>query len=205
MKTLVFDTETSGFYDPKLNLDDPRQGRIVQLACVLLDNEFKLVNSFYSLVKPREVFIINSGAQAAHGISAEMVEKYGINTDTALQTFLDFYNKADCIVAHNIGFDSRMLDTELYLAENVMMQSINWQDSKHICTMREMTPICQLPSTGKFGAKFKWPKLQEAYYHCFNKNFDDAHDAMADVKATAEVFKWLVDGNYIILPKEITA
>jgi hypothetical protein len=69
--------------------------------------------------------------------------------------------------------------------------------------MQEMTPICQLPGNGRFGAKFKWPKLQEAYYHCFSKNFDDAHDSLADVTATSKVFKWLLDNGHVVLPKAI--
>jgi hypothetical protein len=51
--------------------------------------------------------------------------------------------------------------------------------------MLAMTKKCNLP--GRFG-KPKWPKLQEAYKWCFNKEFDKAHDAMADIRACKEVF-----------------
>jgi DNA polymerase-3 subunit epsilon len=116
MITLVFDTETSGFYDPKLALDDPKQGRVIQLAAVLFNEQMEVVNSFYSLIKPDGWYDINPGAQAAHGISFEMCEQYGIPIKAALEVFNAFCAIADCRVAHNIKFDSQMLDNEMTLA-----------------------------------------------------------------------------------------
>ena len=39
---------------------------------------------------------------------------------------------------------------------------------------------------------FKWPSLGELHHALFNKGFDDAHDAAADVEATARCFLELV-------------
>jgi DNA polymerase III epsilon subunit-like protein len=47
---------------------------------------------------------------------------------------------------------------------------------------------------------FKWPKLTEAYRHCYDRDFDGAHDALADVRATADVFRWLVSKGHYKLP-----
>jgi DNA polymerase III subunit epsilon len=55
--------------------------------------------------------------------------------------------------------------------------------------MQDMTDICCLPSP--WGKGYKWPKLHEAHRHCFGKEFEDAHDALADVRACAKVFFWL--------------
>ena len=44
--TLVFDTETTTFPSPKLAASHPYQARIVQLAWVLLDEQFKEKPSF---------------------------------------------------------------------------------------------------------------------------------------------------------------
>ena len=200
MTTLVFDTETTGFYNPKIPLDDASQGRIVQLAMVLLNDDFKVINSFYSLIKPKGFFSIGPSAQAAHGISIEMCEAYGMPIECALDIFYSMYSCADAKVAHNLKFDSQMLDTEFALVN--FESNIKWLDLGHFCTMREMTSICCLPG-GKFGQAYKWPKLQEAYKFLFNKDFQSAHDALNDVMATSQVFKWLVDNQKLILPKSL--
>jgi hypothetical protein len=54
------------------------------------------------------------------------------------------------------------------------------------CTMIKSTSICKLPAAK--GRGYKWPKLEELYQFLFNKKFDGAHDAAADVKAAAECF-----------------
>jgi DNA polymerase III epsilon subunit-like protein len=51
--------------------------------------------------------------------------------------------------------------------------------------MKATTSICKLP--GKYG-DYKWPKLQESHLHFFGKEFEGAHDAMADVRACAAVY-----------------
>lgn len=58
------------------------------------------------------------------------------------------------------------------------------------CTMKAMTPVCKLH--GNYG-DFKWPKLQEAHKHAFGVEFDGAHDALADVRACARVYRWLME------------
>lgn len=202
MKTLIFDTETSGFLDPKLTPDDPKQGRIIQLACVLLDEEFKPVNSFYSLINPKGLVSINPGAQAVHGITMEKLDQFGVSTACALEVFNQMYYAADVRVAHNIKFDSGMIDLEEILLYG--KPSYPWGEFTNICTMREFTPICKLPG-GRFGNAFKWPKLQEAHKHCFGAEFEDSHDAMVDVMATSRIFKWAIDNGSIVIPASLTA
>ena len=45
--------------------------------------------------------------------------------------------------------------------------------------MKESTDFCRLP--GNYG--FKYPNLTELHRKLFKKAFDDAHDALADVRA----------------------
>jgi len=52
------------------------------------------------------------------------------------------------------------------------------------------TNYCALP--GGRGGNFKWPTLEELYLKLFNEKFDAAHNAIADVQATARCFFELI-------------
>ena len=53
-----------------------------------------------------------------------------------------------------------------------------------ICTMKTTTTFCQIP--GSFG--FKWPTLGELHYAVFEREFENAHNAKADIEATANCY-----------------
>jgi DNA polymerase-3 subunit alpha len=53
------------------------------------------------------------------------------------------------------------------------------------CTEHTAT-LCQIP--GGRGGKFKLPTLSELYKNLFDDSFDQAHNATADVEATARTF-----------------
>jgi DNA polymerase III epsilon subunit-like protein len=195
---LVFDTETSNLPQRNLPLDHHAQARIVQFGVLLLDEQFNERASFCSLIKP-DGWIIQPGAQAAHGITQEQCQKYGIAIESALRLFEALRARAFCITAHNISFDNELLNTERTL-QNV--SSPDFVDGEY-CTMHLMTPICKLPKRN--GGDYKWPKLQEAYKHVTGKEFEGAHGALADCKATATIFKWLVDNKHVSIPQLVLA
>ena len=43
----------------------------------------------------------------------------------------------------------------------------------------------------------KWPKLQELHTVLFGVPFEEAHDALVDVRATAKLLEYLVTNGYI--------
>lgn len=187
---LIFDTETSNIPQKNLPLNHVDQRRIMQLAAILLDPEFKEVASMCVLINIPENINISPGAQAAHGISKEMCKRYGVEIESALTMFYEMYVKSEYHIGHNISFDINGINDELALAEQATL-SFN-----PVCTMHMMTEVCKLPHL-KWPGKYKWPKLQEAYKHCFGVEFDGAHDALADVRASAKVFQWLKESNRI--------
>lgn len=200
MNTLIFDTETTGFPDSRLAFNDPRQGHIVQLACILKDEYWRTIGSFNSLIHPTHFNTIHPSAQDAHGISLDMCLNGGIDPEIALRMFNAFMFRASVVVAHNIKFDKKILDIDMMCTFKDGV-NVNWDARENYCTMNEMTPICKLPSNGKF----KWPKLQEAYIHCFGETFTGAHDALADVNATARVYKWLLDNGHVVRPTALAS
>lgn len=187
---LIFDTETSGLPNYKLPLNDPNQARIIQLAALLLDESFEEVACLSTLIKPAG-WTIHPGAQAAHGIDISECEKYGIIAQNALINFLHFASKASVLIAHNIKFDERMIDVELSLNGITKLQF----PSKQFCTMLSTTNLCRLP--GRIPGQFKWPKLVELHKFLFDTEFEGAHDALADVRATARCFRYLVENKLI--------
>jgi hypothetical protein len=81
------------------------------------------------------------------------------------------------IVGHNISFDKNVLGAEYYKRE-LKNELINCES---ICTMWQTTEFCELEN-------YKFPKLTELHHKLFDKEFEGAHDAMNDVKATAKCF-----------------
>jgi DNA polymerase III epsilon subunit-like protein len=194
MSYLIFDTETTGFPVKDIPPDHPKQAHILQLACLKLDEQFNEVGSFYTLIKPIHWQEISPGALEAHGISRDMCQCHGLHPKLALDVFFSMFSDVKYTVAHNIKFDRQMVEIDNW-CNHQSVSVVPWP--KHICTMECTTGICMLPS--KFpGAKYKWPKLCEAYEFLFKQPMDGAHDALADVKATAKVLRWLVENKKVV-------
>lgn len=178
MTYLIFDTETSGFITNR-DSDDPKQGRLVQIACQLYTEYGKLLAEYSTLVKPRNEWVMQ--AEHIHGLRKEWVDMYGVYTAQALEPFIAMAKRADVIVGHNISFDLRVIKNE----EVAIDRDILPEEFGIFCTMKWYKPILKLPAK-RYG--FKFPKLQEVYKHLYEEEFDNAHDAMADVRATARIF-----------------
>lgn len=181
---LYFDTETTGKADLRAPLDAPHQPHIVQLAAILCENDGKEVQSINLIIKPGN-WVIPAEATAIHGISHELAMRVGVSAKAALSTLEWLCKATDLFVAHNIDFDNFVCSSEFLRCFN---DDLSISHEALFCTMRAMTHICNVP--GPYGPK--WPKLIEAYRHCFQKDFDGAHDALADVRACKEIHQWLV-------------
>lgn len=190
MSLLFLDTETSGLPDFRAPSEEPSQPFIVQLAALLTDVQGNSIAGINLIIHPGERIIPNEVAEI-HGITTEKAVKYGVDIKTAFETFRNLLDKAENLVAHNIGFDVKMIKIA-----SVQAKAENfWTELERLkqhCTMRMSQPICKLPLTGKQAAAgfngFKQPKLIEAYTHFYGKGFDKAHDALADVTACKDVY-----------------
>lgn len=179
---LFFDTETSGLpKDDSAPASDTRNWpRLVQLAWILTDEDGNVLSSSSSIIKP-EGFTISGDAAKIHGIDTSKATREGKPLKNVIEEFLNAAEKARCLVGHNIAFDQKVVGAEL--CRLGMKDTIS--TVKGICTMKSATNYCEIPG-GYYG--YKPPKLQELYHKLFGCNFDDAHDAMADVKATMKCF-----------------
>jgi len=110
----------------------------------------------------------------------------GVSREYALPLVREMLLKPKVIAGHNIEFDMFMLRVELARA-GYGPEDDPFEGASLFCTMQSTTDICCIP--GPYGNK--WPKLQEAYEFIFGRQFDDAHDALADVRACSEIYWWL--------------
>ena len=179
---MFFDTETSGFINKNLEADDPNQAWVLQIAFILSDKN-RIYTEFSSLIRAGDRSC-SPGAQKVHGISVEECNKGGLIEAEIINIFSNTLFGADILVAHNISFDLELV-RQMICREDLVYLHGRLEDFSLFCTMKNSTELCKLP--GKFG-KFKWPKLTELYKHLFDEEFEGAHDALADVKATRRCY-----------------
>ncbi len=181
---LIFDTETTGLpkrYDAPIS-DSANWPRCVQLAWQLHDENGNLLEHFDCLVKP-EGFNIPYDSERVHGISTELALRDGIPLAESLSKFKDAMARAQYLVGQNVGFDINILGAEFYrLGIESEITSMPVLDTCTECT----ADILKLP--GGRGGKFKLPTLTELHQYLFGQPFSEAHNASADVEATARCF-----------------
>lgn len=180
---LIFDTETTGLpqnFNAPLT-DSDNWPRMVQIAWQLHDDDGTLLENQDYLIKP-EGFDIPFNASRIHGISTKMAKEEGRDLDEVLAEFAEVLKKTKIGVGHNIIFDYNIVGAE-FLRKNLEnpLEKLPSAD-----TMILGTDYCKLGS-GKNG-KWKSPKLEELFEILFQHKFDEAHNAAADVNATAQIF-----------------
>lgn len=177
---LFFDTETTGFVRKNIPHNDPQQARVCQLAAMLCTPEGETIQTISHIIKPDGWFIHPKVAEI-HGISQERALREGKPAREVWVEFMPMVAKARLCVAHNFSFDNSMMEIESFCANDVF----HWIVGQSFCTMLISTPICKIPSAR---GGYKWPKLMEIHKHLFGCEFEGAHDALNDIKATAKVF-----------------
>ena len=185
-KYLFFDTETTGL--PPRDLEDSSYDqidvwpRLVQIGWIVTDENGNTIKRRGEIIRP-EGFIIPKGASDVHGITTEKAMQIGVPIGKVLREIYDDMLHVKLLVAHNFGFDHKILGAEFY-RKNIDTNIID--DKEHICTMLSTTNYCELLPI-RFG-EYKWPKLEELHHKLFGCTFSDAHDALADVEATKKCF-----------------
>jgi DNA polymerase III epsilon subunit-like protein len=187
---LFFDTETTGLpqsWDaPVEDLDN--WPRLVQIAWLVYDEQGIEIEKVSKIIMP-EGFTIPSEASDIHGISTDRAYDEGDYLIDVLESFMNSLENCRYLIAHNIAFDEKIIMAEL-LRKNI---SNNIQNIEKICTMLSTVNLCKLPS--HYG--YKWPKLMELHKVLFGVEFDDAHDALADIEACAKCFLKLREIHYL--------
>ena len=196
---LFFDTETTGIRDWKNPSFLPR---VVQIGALLTDDSGKTLAELNVLLKPEGFDSVPEAAANVHGFSFELIKECGIDRSVGLVTFFELVDLADTLVAHNIEFDLDLMNIEIQERVNKSdPMTVFWKEAldkpQKFCTMLNARDTLQLPLSAAQASffrdkgidqKYKNPRLIEAYQHFFNKDFEGAHDAMADVRACKDVY-----------------
>ena len=155
---VVLDTETTGTM---------KADRIVEIALIAFKGN-EMIEEWSTLINPQR----DVGKTNIHGITASMVSSAPIFEDVVNDIFRMINNRV--LVAHNLGFDARMLIQELNRANT------QGDIGKGFCTM---TAARRLLPTGMSSLADACNEL--------GINVVDAHSALGDCKMTMELFNHL--------------
>ena len=162
---IAFDLETTG--------TNTSTDQIVQIAYGYYEKG-ELRNTVTKLFKP--TIAINPGAQRVHGISMEKLQNEPHFKSNAAE-IRDIFSKADGLMGYNVGFDISVIQAEFE---------------------RAGVPKLDLNNVAIYDAYLIWTKhegrsLSHAVERFLGKSMEGAHDALADITATANVFDKMVD------------
>lgn len=181
---LIFDTETTGLpkdYNAPIS-DLSNWPRVVQIAWQLHDSMGRLLEARDYLIYPGD-FDIPFESEKIHGISTSLARDRGRDAFEVFSEFNSVISKAQYIVGQNITFDINVMGSEFI--RHGISSFLDKVPTIDTCT--ELTAgLCQIP--GGKGGGFKYPQLSELHNFLFGFNFSQAHNATADVEATARCF-----------------
>lgn len=200
-KVLIFDVETTGLI-PKVNpvtkLPPPIEQcpHIIQLSYVIYNMYDHVIEDGYNAyINISQDIVISPKITELTDITREICDK-GIPLLDALEKFYAAYKECDCIVAHNLDFDSGMIQIELERNREALLQrnpeilklfksEFDKFGMEKFCTMMSSIHSCGILVTNidKKGHTYsykKFPKLSETYEHLFSQIPRNLHNSMMD-------------------------
>lgn len=186
MTILFFDTETTGLVVDGAPWES--QPHLVQLACILTDDDGLEHASLSCIVSPEGAYTIPANVAHIHGIDTVKAEAVGVSLHCATRTFIELGRRANLLVAHNMKFDNVVMSA----ARHRTFPNIPPLATSTHCTMEASAPILRLPPTPAMvragRGPFKPPRLAEAYAYFGFGELVGAHDALVDVRACAKIY-----------------
>lgn len=188
LKILFFDTETTWKVADVAPLD--KQPYIVQLGAIFwtYERDWTVVKEENIDLLFRSPVPIPKECVDIHWITDEMVKDKPLFSESYVKDFIQLALEADIIVWHNVEFDKKMilLEVERRYSQDSEEKKARKKlfESKLVCTMLTSVTFCWIP----WPRWLKRPKLAELHRKLFDKDFDNAHNAFADIEATKDCF-----------------
>lgn len=188
MNILTVDVETTGLLT--------NHTYITQLSFAVYDTGLKeLTKTYNAFIKIPPDIIISDKITEITGITREKLDVDGIDITDALEEFYNAYCQSDRIVAHNLSFDSKMIEIESNrnqamfknseLAFHIVRMFTTHSKLETLqlkCTMRKNVDFCNIQRINSRGnAHKKFPTLSELYEKLFDVIPENLHNSMIDV------------------------
>ena len=181
-KALWFDVETTGL--------NPKRNDIIQLAC-MVEIEGNIVETWESKIKPCDTTTIDHRALEVNKLRVEDVLKYPEPKSVlkefqkVLSKYVDKFNRGDKFApaGYNVQFDINFLSSFFEkCGDNYYGSYFNYKsiDPLRIVHIMDYERQIDLPNY----------KLATVCRH-YNIPIEGAHEALADIRATRELFKML--------------
>ena len=146
---------------------------IIQLSLVKVDaRTFEEVGACDWYIKPSGAYTIAPEAQAVHHITREVLEREGVALKDIYPQMMAFLQDCDILSYNGNGFDARILYYNLQREGlSIDYDAYRFYDAY----------LIEMARTSR--------RLTDVYRRYYGKEFDDAHNSLADVRATIAVFK----------------
>jgi len=191
MKTMVFDTETTGLMPKQKDATLDQCPYILQLSYVIWD-QGQITKTFNQYIKIDDSIPISDDITRITGITRANTDS-GILITAALTEFYEDYMQCRIIVAHNIKFDQSLIKTEIKRNEAALIANCpacigvfdpiynSIYGIQMFCTMNAGKTVCDVYVELSGGRRFKKaPKLSELYNKLFNRVPENLHNALID-------------------------
>lgn len=179
---IFYDLETTGLP----NKSNPCLPGIIQLAAILYDADGNEVAEYNTRVDPElDADLWEPGAIRTTGIGPEDVGRDWPSMFMVAPEFSEFCRQANCLAGYNhVAFDDVVLYNNLvrYGYEKNFSWPMRRLDVMNVAKKRYKSLPGHMAHAGRAGAP---PKLVVLHEMLFGEKFDGAHDALADVRATA--------------------
>lgn len=191
MIVTVFDTETNGL-PPSYNLEYENLNdwpHILQLSYIVYDIEDDKFLQFQDVIaKVNDKVSISPECTKIHGIDREMVLKKGVDLKPHIQDFLQWCEKSELIIGHNVEFDYKMISAEMMRWSQDGNKYFDEELKKFkylktfFCTMKSTVNLCNIKTKSKQGHTYtKYPTLSELHCKLFSRSPKNTHNALNDV------------------------
>jgi DNA polymerase III epsilon subunit-like protein len=217
-RTLIFDVETTGLPQKLSGLAN--QPYIIQLSFIVINttkinkniSDYQILHEYNCYIRIEDHIEISKKVVELTGITKEKCITDGVPITEVLYEFYKEYIKADCIVSHNIEFDSKMILIEMernyvnmmkigcqtpYAIFNPLFNRVN--GIRIYCTMlqgRDITNIIGIfkdnnkTTTQQVRTYKKNPKLIELYTYLYPDRDHPIglHDSLVDTRVCMECY-----------------
>jgi DNA polymerase III epsilon subunit-like protein len=211
MFVTIFDTETTGLPGTRYLVDETLNlwPHVVQFSYIVYDtDENKLVAVRDFIIKLPPGVQISKESSDIHGITQEITEEKGVEINSVLTEFMEWCDKSELIVGHNVEFDYNMVCAEFmrlkddklqgtavyrHIYENYLEKFKNFK--KFFCTMKTTVDICQIKKISRQGKEYnKYPSLLELHKHLFGSEPKNLHNSLVDVMVCFRCFHMIKFG-----------